>query len=166
MSRIRIEIRNVNLFLAAAMSLIFIIVDFAVWCAIGSPLFVLHFISDRVPVPPLWIFGLCDFLCFALLGLALGALLGNAFPARDVPKYRGAFYFTVGIVFNVVHHFLFFGGGRFLVALPLCLLSCFFLVIAVVDFFKVSSIASISALLGISWVLYLALLNLLTFFRT
>ena len=164
MNRIKLEIRNSNIVFATAIAILFILADFAVWCIAGSPMFALRFISSRVPTLPLWLFGLCDFLCFASLGLSIGFDLGNKCPSRETEKYRGAFYFTVSVALAIIHHFLFFMVVSFFVALPIIILACVFLLSAVLNFFKVSLLPAALSSVSFLWLFYLFLLNLLSFF--
>ena len=95
MNRIKYELKNLNIWLATSISIVFIFIDFIVWCVVGSPMYVLHLISCKIAVFPLWIFGLADFLSFAAVGFSLGAVLGDRSPVCEVAKYRGAFYFII-----------------------------------------------------------------------
>ena len=164
MNRIKLEIRNSNIVFATVIAVIFILADFAVWCIAGSPVFALRFISVRVPVLPLWIFGLCDFLCFASLGLSIGFALGNKCPSIETEKYRGAFYFSVGVALAVIHHFIFFMAVSLFAALPVIILSCAFLLGAIINFYKVSFLPAALSSVAFLWLFYLFWLNLLAFF--
>lgn len=163
-SKIRYELGQINIGVATAVAAIFIFVDFAVWCAVGSPVYVLRFISGRVPVLPLWLFGLLDFLSFALLGFGLGAVLGSRWITNEVAKYRGSFYFIIGVTLICLHHAFFFSSVTFFVALLTAVLMCFFLTVAVCNFSRVSRLAMLTSLLGALWSFYLLIINLVSFF--
>lgn len=163
-SKIRYELGQINIGVATTVAAVFIFVDFAVWCAVGSPLYVLHFISTSVPVLPLWLFGLFDFISFALLGVALGAVLGSRCGIYEVAKYRGAFYFIIGVTLVCLHHAFFFSSFTFFVALLTSVLMCFFLAVALVNFLRVSKLATFAAIGGLLWSLYLLVLNFVCFF--
>ena len=163
-SKIRYELGQINMGIATAMATIFIFVDFAVWSAVGSPVYILRFISGRIPVLPLWAFGLLDFVSFALLGFALGTALGSRCVANEVAKYRGAFYFVIGVTLNCLHHVLFFSNAAFFIALLVALLMCFFLTVGVVNFSCVSGLSMLASCLGVLWSFYLMIINLLCFF--
>ena len=163
-SKIRYELGQINIGVATAMAAIFIFVDFAVWCAVGSPVYLLRFISGFVPVLPLCLFGLFDFISFALLGFALGTALGIRSVASEVAKYRGAFYFIIGVTLLCLHHAFFFSRFAFFVALLTSAIMCFFLVVAVVNFARVSGIAVFAAAIGLLWGIYVLILNFISFF--
>ena len=163
-SKIRCELGQVNIGVATAVAAIFIFVDFAVWCAVGSPVYILRFISGCVPVLPLWLFGLLDFISFALLGCGLGAVLGSRCVANEVAKYRGSFYFVIGVTLICLHHAFFFCSVAFFVALLTAVLMCFFLTVAVVNFSCVSRLAMLASSLGALWSVYLLVINLVSFF--
>ena len=164
MNRLKLEIRNSDLIFATVIAALFIFADFAVWCVAGSPMFVLRFISARVPVLPLWILGLCDFLCFALLGFSLGIALGNKCTSRETEKYKGAFYFVISVVLLILHHFLFFMTASFFAALIAIVLACAFLLAATFSFSKVSPLPTVLSIIAFLWLAYLFSLNLLSFF--
>ena len=164
MNRLKCEFRDLNVLMATAVAAIFIFVDFSVWCALGSPIYILRFVSCYVPTLPLWVFGLLDFISYALLGFSLGAILSTSCPVYDVHKYRGAFYFAVGVTLAFLHHVFFFSGAGFFAALFIVLLQCLFLSIALINFYRVSKLASIIAALGVLWSFYLFVLNFMTFF--
>lgn len=164
MDKLKYEIRNFNIFVATAVALIFILVDFAVWCAVSSPIYTLRFISSSVPTLPLWLFGLFDFISYALKGFSLGAVLTVVCRLYDVYRYRGAFYFVIGVTMAFLHHAFFFSEAKFFTALLIALLQCLFLFIAVINFYKVSKWISVVAALGTVWSVYLLVLNVMTFF--
>lgn len=163
-NKIRYEFGQINIGIATAVAALFIFVDFAVWCAVGSPVYVLRFISGSVPVLPLWLFGLLDFISFALFGFALGAMLGNRCAANEVAKYRGAFYFIIGVTLVCLHHAFFFSNATFFVALLTSVLMCFFVTVAIVNFVRASKPAALAASVGALWSVYLLVLNLVSFF--
>lgn len=163
-SKIKYEFGQINIGVATVMAAVFIFVDFGVWCAVGSPVYVLRFVSGSVPVLPLWIFGLFDFISFALLGFALGAVLGNRCAVSEVAKYRGAFYFIIGVTLVCLHHAFFFSHFALFVALLTSVLMCFFLVVAVVNFARVSGLAVFAAAVGLLWSIYILVLNFISFF--
>lgn len=164
MNKLKYEFRNLNVLIATAVAAIFIFVDFSVWCATGSPIYVLRFISCYVQTLPLWIFGFLDFISCALLGFSLGAVLSTSCTVYDVHKYRGAFYFILGATLAFLHHFFFFSGARFFAALLVVMLQCLFLSIAVINFYRVSKLVTLIAALGALWSFYLLALNVMTFF--
>ena len=163
-SKIRYELGQINIGIATAVAAIFIFVDFAVWCAVGSPVYVLRFVSESVPVLPLWLFGLLDFISFVLLGFALGAVLGSRCVTNEISKYRGAFYFVIGVTLICLHHAFFFSSVSFFVALLTAVLMCFFLTVAVVNFSRVSKLATLASSLGSLWSGYLLIINFVSFF--
>ena len=164
MNRLKLEVRSLNAVYATAVSAIMIFIDFCVWCAIGSPAYILKFISSSLKVPPLWLFGLLDLLSFAVLGFSLGAVLGTLCSAYDVPKYRGAFFFVIGVTLAFLHHVIFFGFARFFFSLVVSVLSCAFLAAAVVDFFHVSKLSGVISVIGVLWRFYILILDVMTFF--
>ena len=164
MSNLKLEFRNLNVVFATVVAAIFIFVDFFVWCAAGSPMYVLRFVSVYVPVLPLWVFGLFDFLSFAVLGFSLGAVLGMSCSAYDVYKYRGAFYFIMGVTLAFVHHILLLVGAKFFVAIFIGVLRCFFISVAIVNFYRVSKISAVLSAVGSVWSFYILIFNLLVFF--
>lgn len=164
MNRFKLELRNVNIVCATAVSALFILINFCVWCAVGSPVYILRFVAAQVAVLPLWLFGLLDFVAFAALGFALGAALGVRCSAQEVSKYRGAFYFIMGVTLAFLHHAVFFAGARMFGALLLSALSCAFVGIGTVNFCRVSRVAALLSAVGALWVLYIFVVNLLTFF--
>lgn len=164
MNRLKFEFRNLNVFFATLTAGIFIFVNFSVWCAVGSPVYVLRFLSSYLPVLPLWFFGLCDFISCTLLGFSLGAILATPCPVYDVYKYRGAFYFVIGATLMFLHHVFFFCGVRFFAAMLVSILQCLFLSIALINFTRVSKLNFVIAALGVLWSFYLLVFNIITFF--
>ena len=164
MNDLKCEIKNLNIIFATAVAVLLLLVDVAVWSAVGSPILILRFISAYVKVVPLWLFGLLDFLSFALLGFALGSILGTTCCVYEVFKYRGAFFFVIGLTLAFVHHITFFSAGMFLVSLLVVIVQCFFLTLSVVNFYKVSVISTVILIVGSVWWLYLLIINLFSFF--
>ena len=164
MNRLKFEFRNLNVFLATLTAGIFIFIDFSVWCAIGSPVYVLRFISGYLSTLPLWLFGLCDFISCTLLGFSLGALLASSCSVYDVDKYRGSFYFIIGAALMFLHHVFFFSGARFFISMLVSILECTFFGIALINFAKASKLAFFISLLGVLWRVYLLIFNITTFF--
>lgn len=162
--RIKCEIDRVNIFFALALGGVFLLIDFAVWCAVGSPAYMLRFVSGRVSVLPLWVFGLLDFLAFTLFGAALGCAL-SAKGGCGVDRYRGAFYFIIGVTLFYLHHIFFFVYGAFLMSFLVAALIFSLLVIAIVNFSRVSSVSSLCAVLGGVWSVYILIFSGLVFFR-
>ena len=164
MNKLKYEFRNLNVAAATAISVIFLFVNFSVWCAVGNTAYVFRFISSYVKTMPLWLFGLFDFISSVLLGFALGGGLTEKAPNCQICKYRGAFYFIIGVVCGFLHHGFFFLGARFLAAMLMSLLQCLFLMIAYVNFCRVSTAVSIILAFGFLWRFYLFVLSILTFF--
>ena len=164
MINLKREIKSLNVVFAAVVAALLLLIDFAVWSAVGSPIYILRFISAYVKVFPLWLFGLLDFLSFSLLGFALGAVLGAGNPSCDVYKYRGAFFFVIGLVLAYLHHVTFFCAGRFFISLIIVIIQCFFGVLAALNFSKVSGVATVVFVLGGIWWIYLLLVNIFSFF--
>ena len=166
MNRLKFELRTLNVFFATAVAAVFILVDFAVWCAIGSPIYVLKFISSSFPSIPVWLFGLLDFLTFALWGFSLGAVLSNDCHSYDVHKYRGAFYFIIGVAMLFAHHVIFFVYVRFFVASIVSLVALAFVTVGILNFYNVSKISFVTAIAGGIWCLYIFLFSLAALFCT
>lgn len=162
--KIKYELERVNVFFTLALGGAFLLIDFAVWCAVGSPVYVLRFISGRVSVLPLWLFGLLDITAFTFLGCSLGGAL-TAKGSCGVDRYRGAFYFIIGVTLFYLHHIFFFVYCAFLVSFFMSAFIFFLLVVAVINFFRVSRVASLSAVLGGLWSLYILIFSMLVFFN-
>ena len=164
MNKLKYEFRNLNVAAATVISVIFLFVNFSVWCAVENTAYVFHFISSCVKTLPLWLFGLFDFISSVLLGFALGGALAETAPISHIYKYKGAFYFVIGVVCGFLHHGFFFLGARFLSAMLVSFLQCVFLAIAYVNFCRVSSVVSIILALGFLWRVYLFVFSTITFF--
>ena len=164
MRNLKCEMRKLNIIFATVVAGLLLFINVAVWSAVGSPIFILRFISAYVKALPLWLFGLFDFLSFALLGFALGAILGTQCRTYEVFKYRGAFFFVIGLTLAFVHHVTFFGAGMFLVSLLVIIIQCCFLALSAINFYKVSVISTVVLLVGGIWWLYLLIINLFSFF--
>ena len=163
MKNLKYELRRLNIVSVMFVAILLLFINIVVWCSVGSPVYTLHFVSSRVPTLPLWLYGLLDFLSFTLLGISLGAALGEKCPASEVDKYRGGFYFVIGVTLAYLHHAFFFSCHLFFISFICAVLQCVFLVVAVVNFYKVSRISTISLILGGIWSSYLLFFSLVCF---
>ena len=161
--KIRCEIEKINLVFVAILAFLFLAVDFAVWCVSASPLYLLRTVVDKLPVLPLWLFGLFDLLAFTLFGAALGTALSNK-QRCEVEKYRGAFYFIIGVVLAYLHHVILFSFLGFFLSALISMAVCFFILIASVNFARVSKVAMLFSALGGAWSIYIFLFSIFVFF--
>ena len=161
--KIRCELERLNLLPMLLLGGVFLLIDFAVWCASSSPLYVLHLASDKMAVLPTWLFGLLDLLSFTLYGLALGAVLGSKCGC-EVERYRGAFYFIIAVTLAYLHHIILFSYLSFFVAMLISAIVVFFIFVATANFFRVSKAGAILAVLGGLWSVYIFLFSILLFF--
>ena len=145
---------------AVLIAVLFLLTGFSVWCALGSPLWVLRLIGNRTPAPPLWIFGLLEFLAFTALGFSLGVAFGSRCFSTEVAKYKGGFYHIVGATLVFLHRLFFFKGISFFVASLTLLAGIVCLVTALLNFAKVSKISAVILALPSLWNLYLLALTL------
>ncbi len=166
MNKLEYEIRNTNAGLATVVALACLTLNFSVWCAVKSPVIVLSFLSCKISVLPTWLFGLFDFLSFASLGFSLGAALGTACSASEVSKYRGAFYFVIGITLACAYHLFFFKLSSFLLSFLCAVLQCVCLFVATANFYKVSAISFFASVIGTLWSVYLLFFSFFATFCT
>ncbi len=150
--------------LAAIVGILFLVINFSVWCSVGSPLFVIRLLSSKLFTLPLWLYGLFDFLSFGILGFSLGADLGAYHSVNDIARYRGAFFFVLGTVLAFLHHLFFFTMTSFFMAFVLSVIGITFFVLAIIDFRQVSRIAFVLAIVGSLWRAYLCFLSVAAFF--
>ena len=163
MKNFKYELQRLNMASVMFAAILLLFVNVAVWCVVGSPVYTLHFISARVPVLPLWLYGLLDFFSFALLGVSLGGVLGEKCQPLELYKYRGGFYFVIGVTLAYLHHAFFFSCHLFFISFLLAVLQCCCFVIAIANFCEISNVSMISLALGSMWSLYLMLFSLVCF---
>lgn len=162
--KVKYELYCINSALAVIVGILLVVVNFSVWCAVGSPIFVIRFLSSKLFTFPLWLYGLFDFLSFGLLGFSLGADLGVSCRVNDVARYRGAFFFILGIVISYLHHLFFFSMSSFFMAFLLGIIAVTFLIFAITDLRQVSKIAFFIAIIGSVWRLYVCIFSIAAFF--
>ena len=161
--KIRCELEKINVVFVTALAFLFLAVDFTVWCLSASPIYLLRTVADKLPVLPLWLFGLFDLLAFTLFGAALGAALSNK-QRFEVEKYRGAFYFIIGVVLAYLHHVILFSYLCFFLSALVSGTVCFFIFIASINFARVSKATMFFSVLGEIWSIYVFLFSLFVFF--
>ena len=161
---LKYEFYCINTLLATIIGIFFLLVNFSVWCAVGSPMFTIRFLSSGLPMLPLWLYGLFDFLSFGALGFSLGADLFSRCSVNEVARYRGAFFFVLSLVLSFLHHLFFFTMTSFFVSFLIGVISVALLVLAIIDFSHVSRIAFVFAIIGTLWKLYVCLLSIAAFF--
>lgn len=163
MRNLKYEFRRLNIIGVTSVAVSLVFINFIVWCSVGSPIYTLHFVSSRVPALPLWLYGLFDFLSFALFGISLGAVLSEKCQSFEVYKYRGGFYFIIGITLAYLYHAFFFSCHLFFISFLTVILQCFLFGIAAVNFFNVSKISVLSLCLGALWSFYLLFFSVFCF---
>ena len=163
MKKLKYELQRINMAAVMFVAILLVFVNVTVWCVVGSPVYTLHFISARVPVLPLWLYGLLDFFSFALLGVSLGTVLGEKCQTFELYKYRGGFYFVIGATLAYLHHAFFFSCHLFFISFLIAVLQCCCFAVAIVNFSKISKISVVSLALGSVWGLYLTLFSLVCF---
>lgn len=132
----------------------------------GSPLPVLHIIGMKQALPPTWVFFLIWLFSYLVLGFCFGAVLGSRALGKEVNKYKGSFFFTVMIVFNIVWYPLFFKAGAFFFALIDILFIILFCFLTAVQYMKVNKIFGICMFIHMIWLLYCFILNFTAFIKT
>ena len=162
--KVKYELYCINPALAVAVGILLVVVNFSIWCAVGSPIFVIRYLSSKIFTFPLWLYGLFDFLSFGMLGFSLGADLLGVCRVNEVARYRGAFFFILGIVFSYLHHLFFFPMSSFFMALILGIIAVAFLIFAIMDLRRVSKIASLFAMIGSLWRLYVCIFSIAALF--
>ena len=160
MNKLKYDIYNVSLGFATVVALACIFIRFCVWCAVGNQIIVLNFLSGKIAVLPTFLFGLLDFLAFAFMGFSLGAALSASCTVTEVSKYRGAFYFVIGLTLACVHHLLFFKLISFFAAAIVAVLQFACALMASVNFYRVSSVAFVASVAGDLWLLYILIFTL------
>jgi hypothetical protein len=134
------------------------------WCVIGIPLGIFHFLRGAVPLMPRWLYMLLDLAIHALLGMAIGAALCNRKYACEIQKYRGAFYFLLAILFGYLYYAFFFGISFFLVSFVLAIMELMGLLVASLNFLHVTKSSALFSFVGCLWALYRVFLAFFAFF--
>lgn len=86
-----------------------------VFCMVGGYAHTFHMLRGYVPLLPLWLFGILDWLCVASGGVALGSILfeGRLYEER---RFRCAFFLVLALTLGYFWFALFFGAHVFLLA--------------------------------------------------
>lgn len=134
-----------------------------VLCSVGAPVVVRHYFAEYLP--PLWIYGVLGLLDMLLCGYAIGFVLGAGRGSRlGEGRYRGAFYFVVGVVLGYVRHLLMFGKLMLIPALIAGIASVFCLFICAIEFFRAGRSPFISMLFSLMFGIYNTVLVIVVIF--
>lgn len=158
------EFRRANPAGVIAGAAILALAELILWCVIGTPLNSFHYLRGKSPVPPVWIYMLMDLAVHILIGGACGMVLCDKRCFDQTPKYRGAFYFLLAVIFGYLFYAFFFGPGYFLVAVLLAAMELCGLAICMFNFFRVIRLSAILIGVGFLWALYRLILSLISFF--
>ena len=109
---------------------------------VGTPRALLLLLSHRMAVPPSWIFLLSMLILFLVCGFCIGGALCVEKWGVDLCRYRGAFFFAVALPLCYLWYAVLFGAHFFLIAALLALFSCLFFFFCAINFWRVSSLAS------------------------
>ncbi len=106
-----------------------LVLQLIVCLLVGGQLRMFRLLGTRVPLPPLWLFTVLDWVACALVGVVMGQTLFDRRIAEE-RRYRSGFFLVLGVTFGYFWYALFFGTGIFLLAFLFALLA--FLALAVV----------------------------------
>ena len=131
---------------------------------VGSPRLFLWMIASRVAVCPSWLLMLLLSVLFLISGFSIGLVLGNRGRGMDAFKYRGAFFFVIGVTLCYLWYALFFEARLLLIASLLALIGIVCFAVSAVNFRCVFRLASVG--MWISFVIgcYLSFFSFLCFF--
>ena len=158
------EHNKVNGGAALAVGIFFAVFFLIVLFMVGTPRGLLFAASHRVQALPSWLFLLvCLFFYFAC-GLSLGCVLFQKGGAWEVPKYRGAFFFCIGIAASYLWYAVTFGARFFFLALLLSAFSTVFLALSALNFRRAFCASFWGMAVSVLWQIYLTVFTVLLFF--
>lgn len=163
-SHLRAELRRICIGAAIATAILLVAVWLVVLFMIGSPRMLLRLISGRVAIFPPWLFILLIFAFYAVCGFCIGAVLFFRRRSDETAKYRGAFFFSIAVAASYLWYALFFGARFFLPAALLSAVAVTGLVVAAVNFRRVSPLAAIGLFSATAWGVYCLVISVLCFF--
>lgn len=131
---------------------------------VGSPRRLLWWISARIPVIPSWLLLLLLLLHFVVCGFSIGMALGCNCRGKDVFRYRGAFFFAVGLPLFYLWYAFLFGAHVFLLAVLSCLVATACFIISAINFCRVCRTAAMGLWGTVLMGCYLTVFSILCFF--
>ncbi len=105
-----------------------------VYLIVGSPVALLHYLGRQLTMPPPWLFFLCSCGFYAGMGALAGGILFGCRKVDEVAKYRGAFFFSIGMTAGYLWYALFFGARLFLASLIMAALWSAAVLLSIVNF--------------------------------
>ncbi len=115
-------------------------------------------ITKPVFTPPNWIFAPVWIILFLMMGISLYIILKQKLKKKEVR--RGLFLFFTQLILNSLWSIIFFGLHNPLLAFVEIIFLWLFIILTIVQFSKISKIASYLLIPYLLWVTFAAFLNL------
>ena len=105
--------------------------------------------------PPNWIFGPVWTILYVMMGISFAMI----WHASHIQKNRAILLFTIQFIFNLAWSFLFFNCHLLGIAFVEILLMGYFIVSAIISFYKINKVAAYLLIPYLCWVCFATVLN-------